>query len=129
MAQRSWSKKSYTVSYANEFLEEHSTCSEADNSSCQVLRMVVGEKKPAMGYIYAAMDRAKETIARDFNWNKEKYEKTFEIIDKRWECQLQHPFHAAGYFLNLLIHYKYHDDVRCAEVEGCLYDCITRLVF
>ena len=35
----------------------------------KVLRMVDGEKKPAMGYIYAAMDRAKETIERDFNWN------------------------------------------------------------
>ncbi|XP_033145217.1 uncharacterized protein LOC103863882 [Brassica rapa] len=90
----------------------------------KVLRMVDGEKngekKPAMGYIYAAMDSAKETIARDLNWNKEKYEKAFEIIDKRWQCQLHHPLHAAGYFLNPSIHYKYHDDVHCAEVEGGL---------
>src|SRR5690606_41789125 len=28
----------------------------------KVLRMVDGEKKPAMGYIYAAKDRAKEAI-------------------------------------------------------------------
>ncbi|XP_013620220.1 PREDICTED: uncharacterized protein LOC106326833 [Brassica oleracea var. oleracea] len=94
----------------------------------KVLRMVDGEKKPAMGYIYAAMDRAKETIERDFKWNKEKYEEAFEIIDKRWQCQLHHPLHAAGYFLNPSIHYKYPDDVRCAEVEGGLYNCIARLV-
>ncbi|CAN6924916.1 unnamed protein product [Brassica oleracea] len=72
------------------------------------------------------MDMAKETITKDFKWNKEKYEKAFEIIDKRWECQLHHPLHAAGYFLNPSIHYKYHDDVRCEEVEGGLYNCITR---
>ncbi|CDY35521.1 BnaA01g23910D [Brassica napus] len=75
------------------------------------------------------IDMAKETIAKDFKWNKEKYEKAFEIIDKRWECQLHHPLHAAGYFLNPSIHYKYHDDVCCEEVEGGLYNCITRSVF
>nr|VDC61642.1 unnamed protein product [Brassica rapa] len=41
--------------------------------------------KPAMGYIYAAMDRAKETIAKSFKWKKEKYEKVFEMVDKRWD--------------------------------------------
>ncbi|CAG7889421.1 unnamed protein product [Brassica rapa] len=66
------------------------------------------------------IDMAKETITKDFKWNKEKYEKAFEITDKRWECQLHHPLHAAGYFLNPSIHYKYHDDVRCEEVEGGL---------
>ena len=44
--------------------------------------MVDGEKKPPMGYIYAAMDRAKETIAKSFKLKKEKYEKVFEMIDK-----------------------------------------------
>ncbi|KAJ9552901.1 hypothetical protein OSB04_016946 [Centaurea solstitialis] len=33
----------------------------------KVLRLVDGEKKPAMGYIYEAMDRAKEAIAKSFN--------------------------------------------------------------
>lgn len=32
-----------------------------------VLRLVVGEKKPAMGYIDEAMDCAKEAIAATFN--------------------------------------------------------------
>ena len=48
--------------------------------------MVDGEKKPPMGYIYAAMDRAKEAIAKNFKGKKEKYEKVFEMIDKRWDC-------------------------------------------
>ncbi|XP_023756629.1 uncharacterized protein LOC111905185 [Lactuca sativa] len=32
----------------------------------KVLRMVDGKKKPTMGYIYEAMDRAKETIQKSF---------------------------------------------------------------
>lgn len=49
----------------------------------KVLRMVDGEKKPPMGYIYAAMDRAKDAIAKSFKGKKEKYAKVFEVIDKR----------------------------------------------
>lgn len=94
----------------------------------KVLRLVDGERKPAMGYIYAAMDRAKETIEKTFNMREEKYKKVFEIVDRRWEIQLHRPLHAAGYFLNPAIQYTYPDDVSCQEVLNGLYDCIGRLV-
>ncbi|XP_059627377.1 uncharacterized protein LOC132270198 [Cornus florida] len=48
-----------------------------------VLRLVDSEKKPPMGYIYAAMDRAKEAIAKSFGEVEDKYKDIFEIIDKR----------------------------------------------
>ncbi|KAL2326292.1 hypothetical protein Fmac_025350 [Flemingia macrophylla] len=38
----------------------------------KVLRLVDSEKKPAMGYIYEAMDKAKETIMKSFK-NESKY--------------------------------------------------------
>ena len=47
----------------------------------KVLGIVDGDTKPAMGYIYAAMDRAKEAIARSVKMKQEKYENVFEIID------------------------------------------------
>jgi hypothetical protein len=49
-----------------------------------------------MGYIYEVMDSTKETIQNSFNNNEEKYRQIFDIIDKRWECQLHHPLHAAA---------------------------------
>ncbi|KAL0844369.1 hypothetical protein Bca101_017615 [Brassica carinata] len=49
----------------------------------KALRLVDGEKKPAMGYIYEAMDRAKETIAQTFNHREDQYQRAFEIIDER----------------------------------------------
>ena len=36
----------------------------------KVLHLVDGERKLAMGYIYAAMDKAKETIIKSFNNNE-----------------------------------------------------------
>ncbi|KAL5133726.1 hypothetical protein HKD37_03G007015 [Glycine soja] len=71
----------------------------------KVLRLVDGERKPAMGYIYEAMDKAKETIIKSFNNNESKYKDVFAIIDKRWNCQLHRPLHAAAHFLNLEFFY------------------------
>lgn len=94
----------------------------------KVLRMVDGEKKPAMGYIYEAMDRAKESIANTFNGREESYKRAFEIIDERWNCQLHHPLHAAGYFLNPEFQYNEKSDVNCEEVVRGLYSTLERLV-
>ncbi|XP_058746821.1 uncharacterized protein LOC131619774 [Vicia villosa] len=65
-----------------------------------VLKMVDDERKPAMGYIYAAMEVAKESIEKAFNSNSSKYKVVFEIIDKRWESQFHHPLHSASHYLN-----------------------------
>ena len=57
-------------------------------SLVRVLHLVDNERKPAMGYIYKAMDKAKEAIIKAFNENKERHSNIFKIIDERWECQL-----------------------------------------
>jgi hypothetical protein len=65
-----------------------------------VLRLVDSEKKPAMGYINEAMEKAKETIMKSFDLDESKYKEVFKIIDDRWTCQLHRPLHVAGHFLN-----------------------------
>ncbi|RVW39587.1 hypothetical protein CK203_090641 [Vitis vinifera] len=71
-------------------------CLKVSGPLVRVLRLVDGEKKASMGYIYEAMNRAKDTIVKSFNGNEEKYKEIFNIIDKRWEIQLHRPLHAAG---------------------------------
>lgn len=92
-----------------------------------VLRLVNSQKKPVMGYIYEAMDRAKEAIKNSFKGNEEKYKDIFAIIDRRWECQLHHPLHAAGHFLNPEFFCK-NSRLDCDPIvlRG-LYSCIERL--
>jgi hypothetical protein len=65
--------------------------------------MVDGEDKNDMGYLYEAMDKAKEKL-------KEKHPTTFRkwwrIIDNRWESTLHHDLHAAGKcitYMNFLV--------------------------
>ena len=80
-------------------------CLKISSRLVSVLRLVDGEKKAPMGYIYEAMTRANETIVKSFLGNEEKYKEIFEIIDRRWEIQLHQPLHVAGYFLNLEVFY------------------------
>ncbi|XP_035845160.1 uncharacterized protein LOC118491461 [Helianthus annuus] len=94
----------------------------------KVLRIVDGDKKPAMGYIYDAMTRAKEAIAASFLNRKAEYKKAFAIIDKRWECQLHRPLHAAGFFLNSEMYYDNQEKASGGPIRRCLIGCIGRLV-
>jgi hypothetical protein len=66
----------------------------------KVLRLVDSDDKPQMGYLYEALDRAKEAIKRNC---RQDYKKWWKIIDHRWDNQLHRDIHAAGMFLiNLL---------------------------
>ncbi|XP_028753001.1 uncharacterized protein LOC114712623 [Neltuma alba] len=93
----------------------------------KVLRLVDGDSKPAMPYIYEAMDRAKEEIADNFEKKESRYKKIWKIIDTRWNLQLHRPLHAAAYFLNPKFHYdeKFNAD---QEVYFGLYETIERMI-
>ncbi|XP_021855425.1 uncharacterized protein [Spinacia oleracea] len=94
----------------------------------KILKMVDEEKKPSMGYIFKAMDSAKEAIANSFTMKEEHYKTAFEYIDARWDCQLHLPLHAAGYFLNPELHYDNPNVSDSEEVMIGFFDCLTRLV-
>lgn len=51
----------------------------------------------------------------------------WEIIDHIWTNQLHGPLHAAGYYLNPMLHYAEGFNVDY-EVRKGLYDCLGRLV-
>ncbi|WJX40233.1 hypothetical protein P8452_27731 [Trifolium repens] len=61
----------------------------------KVLKLVDGDVKPTMGFLYEAMDRAKQAIEKNCRYH------TFynAIIDKRWTF-MHSDLHSAGYFLN-----------------------------
>lgn len=92
----------------------------------RVLRIVCSEKRPGMGYVYAALYRAKEAIKRHLV-NREDYIIYWKIIDRWWEQQQYVPLHAAGFFLNPKFFYKADEEMR-SEIIPAVLDCIERLV-
>nr|KYP44384.1 hypothetical protein KK1_034110 [Cajanus cajan] len=90
--------------------------------------LVDSEKKPAMGYIYEAMDKAKEAIMKSFNNNETKYKAVFEIVDRRWDVQLHRPLHAAGHFLNPEMYYDNPQMEFDSEIIRGFYASMNKLV-
>ena len=72
----------------------------------RVLCLVDGDEKPAMGYLYEAMDKAKEEIKRRLKNKVSLYGHYIRVIDARWDKQLHSPLHAAGCFLNPAIYFR-----------------------
>ncbi|XP_059070975.1 uncharacterized protein LOC131031585 [Cryptomeria japonica] len=91
--------------YSTTFWESIEQIVEFSEPLVEVLRLVDGENPP-MGYVYEAMDRAKEVIKSKLENNRDKYMPLWDIIDRRWDGQMHTPLHAAGYFLNPLLFYK-----------------------
>nr|XP_025884614.1 uncharacterized protein LOC112940594 [Solanum lycopersicum] len=95
----------------------------------KVFRLVDGEKKPSMGYIYEAMERAKESIAHGFCGIQKHHAKVFQIIDTRWSEQLHRPLHAAGHVLNPGLFYKAEEEVALSQTLWTeYYACVEKLV-
>ena len=65
----------------------------------RVLRMV-DSYKPAMGFVYGAMDQAKEQINAAYGDKRQNYCSLWIIIDERWNKQVRRPLHATDYYLN-----------------------------
>ncbi|XVF23939.1 hypothetical protein REPUB_Repub13aG0083300 [Reevesia pubescens] len=96
------------------------------NPLLRVLRMVESKKRPAMGYVYAGMYRAKERIKKELV-KRDDYMVYWNIIDHWWEQQWHHPLHAAGFYLNPKFFYSMEGDMPNEILSGML-DCIEKLV-
>ncbi|KAL4325034.1 hypothetical protein GQ457_11G009230 [Hibiscus cannabinus] len=96
------------------------------NPLLRVLRMVGSKKRPAMGYVYAGMYRAKEAIKKELV-KRDDYKVYWNIIDHWWEQQWHHPLHAAGFYLNPRFFYSVEGDMPNEMLSGML-DCIEKLV-
>jgi len=96
------------------------------NPLLQVLRLVGSKTRPAMGYIYAGIYRAKEAIKKALI-KREEYIVYWNIIDHRWEQHWNLPLHVAGFYLNPKFFYSFEGDIP-NEIRSGMYDFIEKFV-
>lgn len=72
----------------------------------KVLRLADGDKKPAMGFIYGELQKARNDIKEAFKNVETNYRPILAIIDAKSEGRLDSPLHLAGYILNPYYYYK-----------------------
>ncbi|XP_061341822.1 uncharacterized protein LOC133288137 [Gastrolobium bilobum] len=95
----------------------------------RVLRIVDSEDKPAMGFLYQAIIKAREEMVRRFQRNKKKVEPYLKILDTRWDSQLRKNLHAAGYWLNPGCHFNIDEFEKYELTTSGLLDVIERYSF
>ncbi|XP_020114986.1 uncharacterized protein LOC109728860 isoform X2 [Ananas comosus] len=83
----------------NEFWNRAKEVLQALEPIVRVLRLVDGEGSTS-GYLYDAMERAKEAIKCRLGNNQNKFMRIWELFDERRNGNIIHPIHAAAALLN-----------------------------
>ncbi|KNA25305.1 hypothetical protein SOVF_007880 [Spinacia oleracea] len=89
----------------NEFWRAVEECIAVSEPFLRILREVA-DGKPAVGFIYELMTRAKESIRTYYIMDESKCKTFLDIVDSGWHNQLHTSLHSAGAFLNPCIQYN-----------------------
>eukprot|EP00253_Pinus_taeda_P010485 PITA_10485 len=118
------------VSYQEDFWAGVQEACAVTEPLVKVLRLVDGEK-PAMGYLYEAMDKAKEAIRAYYD---DKGDDGFQrqlllwgVINERWNNTLHRSIHAIGLFLNPAFFYACGFVFDTKIMDGFL-SCVQKMV-
>ena len=108
-------------------------CLRASGPLIRVLRIADGDEIPAMPEITAMMMWAKERINQGFpQQNKQALlKKIMDIVEKRWETQMDHPLYGAALYLNPGKYFSFKDsgdDELVGELRSCFNDVLARMV-
>jgi hypothetical protein len=77
-----------------------SLCLKVFESLVKLLRLVDGDVKPSMGFLYGELINAKNAIKEAFGNVEIKYKEVMSIVEKKMKDMLDSPLHVAAYMLN-----------------------------
>ncbi|GFY88829.1 hypothetical protein Acr_06g0007690 [Actinidia rufa] len=90
----------------------------------RLLRIVDGDVKPSMGYVYEGIYRARIGIKKVFLNKRRLYKLYTDILKQRWDNQLRKNIHAAAYWLNPAFQYDQVSFCRKPEVMSSFLDLV-----
>eukprot|EP00253_Pinus_taeda_P021190 PITA_21190 len=117
------------VSYQEDFWAGVQVVCTVTEPLVKVLRLVDGEK-PAIGYLYEAMDGAKESIRAYYDdKGNEGFQRQllWEVIDEQWNNTVHRIIHVAGIYLNPAFSYAC-GFVFDVEIMDGFLTCVQRIV-
>lgn len=93
-----------------------------------LLRIVDGDDRPSLAYVYDGMHREKKTIKSTFMHRKSLYKPYTRIIKQQWDKHLRQKLHATAYVLNPAFFYDNENLSRKPEVMAGFLDVLTSQV-
>lgn len=92
----------------------------------RLLRLCDSDEKPALGYVYEGMHRARKGVKELFKKKKELYKPYTDIIDRRWDKMLRTSIHCAAYWLNPAFQYDRENLCTKREVFQGVLDMVEK---
>lgn len=124
-----WSKtpkgtKTYSTIVSQAYWQTLEMCVDILKPLVKVLRLVDGDWRPAMGFVYGELKDAKKEIIRICKNEKEAYEPILDIIDSKAKDRLDSPLHLTGYLLNPYFFYRDNEVQMDPKCMGALLTCV-----
>ncbi|XP_038714629.1 uncharacterized protein LOC120008398 [Tripterygium wilfordii] len=95
----------------------------------RVLRLVDGDDRPAMGYLYKSIHVAKDEMIRWFQRKKRRVQPLLSIVDSRWDSQLYKNLHAVGFWLNPSNQYNIEKMTKHRDTGSGILDVIEKFSY
>ncbi|XP_057463951.1 uncharacterized protein LOC130753827 [Actinidia eriantha] len=99
-------KAAYSTVLSMSFWNGVTLCLKVFAPLVQVLRLVDGDRKPSMGFLYGELKQAKEEIKVAYKNVEANYCPILDIIDAKAQDRLDSPLHLAAYLLNPYYFFK-----------------------
>ncbi|GAU31773.1 hypothetical protein TSUD_22190 [Trifolium subterraneum] len=93
-----------------------------------LLRIVDGDDRPSLGYVYDGMFRAKKAIKTIFKNKKSLHKPYTRIIKQRWDKHPRQQLHVAAYAINPTFYYDKENLSQKPEVMAGFLDVLTTQV-
>ena len=119
-------KLAYTTVLSASFWNGVTLCLKVFAPLFKVLRLVDGDKRPSMGFLYGELLKAREEIKEVFKQVESNYRQIIDIIDDKARGWLDQPLHLAAYLLNPYYFFK-NEDIQfdCVVMDG-FFLCVER---
>lgn len=92
----------------------------------KVLRLVDGDKKPSMGFLYGELEKAKEEIKEVFKNQEVNYRPILDIVGTKARDRLDSPLHLAAYLFNPFYFFKNESIQDDPLVMEGIFICVER---
>ncbi|CAI0458872.1 unnamed protein product [Linum tenue] len=119
-------KEAYYTVLSVRFWNGVEVCLKVFEPLVKLLRLVDGDVKPSMGFVYGELLKATIEIKEAFKNEELRYKEVIAIVEKKMRGKLDAPLHLTAYLLNP--HYSYADSsiFDNADITTALITCVEQ---